>query len=457
MQQKPRAKEILRNNSEILLLFLIVPVSKFSLYMKRRNFIKVTSLGSAAVMSNLYIPALSADRNLKIGLIGAGWYGMVIAKAALKAGGVEVIAVCDVDSDHLNNSANELEKLQGTKPKTFKYYQDLLDAKGLEAVFIGTPPHWHALIFIATCKKGLDIYCEKPLSYDIMEGLAMVNAAGKAGNIVQVGFQRRQNEAFRKTKELIDSNRIGTIHQINAQIHYNPELKDTTIQPPPATLDWEEWCGPAPRLDYCPNIGHMAWRLEKEYGNGHLVDWGIHHIDIIRCIMGEGMPEKFYSAGGIFELKGKITTPDTLTTDMAFKRAHVVWQHRLWGKGDVSSEFNNGIFFHGDKGTIFANDSGISIFDAGKNGKREDLSLPTESMQENHMKNFLDAVRTRDKKTIRCTPEDAFRSTATVQLAMISYYTGSLVNWDFQKNEIIGNPEASKLLRREYRSKYKHP
>jgi len=368
-----------------------------------------------------------------------------------------VIAVCDVDSEHLNNSANELEKLQGTKPRTFKYYKDLLDIKGLEAVFIGTPPHWHALIFIAACEKGLDIYCEKPLSYDVQEGLAMINAAEKAGNIIQIGFQRRQSEAFRKTKELIDSGRIGNVLEVNAQINYNPQLKDTTVQPPPPTLDWDEWCGPAPKLDYRPNIGHMAWRLEKEYGNGHLVDWGIHHIDIIRHIMGEGMPEKLYSSGGILNLKDKITTPDTLISDMAFKRAHVIWQHRLWGKGDVIAEFNNGIFFHGDKGSLFATDSGISIFGAGKDGKREDLLLPSENMQENHMKNFLDAVKARNKNGIICTPEDAFRSTATVQLAMISYYTGTLVRWDFEKREIIANPAASKLLSREYRAKYKHP
>ena len=425
--------------------------------MKRRKFIRITSAGSAAVATNLFFTMPGQEKKLRIGLVGSGWYGMVIAKAALKVGGVEIVAVCDVDSDHLNSSASELEKLQGTKPKTFRYYMDLLDMKGVEALLIGTPPHWHALIFIAACEKGLDIYCEKPLSYDIQEGLAMINAAEKAGNIIQIGFQRRQSMAFRKTKELIDSGRIGNVHQINAQIYYNPELKDTTKQPPPASLDWEEWCGPAPRLDYCPNIGHMAWRLEKEYGNGHLVDWGIHHIDIIRQIMGEGMPEKIYSSGGIFELKDKITTPDTLTSDMAFKRAHVIWQHRLWGRGDVSGEFNNGIFFHGDKGILFASDSGISIFDPGKDGKREDLSIPTESMQENHMKNFLDAVKTRNKKMISCTPEDAFKSTATVQLAMISYYTGTLVCWDYQKKEIIANPEASKLLIREYRSKYKHP
>ena len=98
---------------------------------------------------------MAQEKKLRIGLIGAGWYGMVITKAALKVGGVEVIGVCDVDSDHLNNSANELEKLQGTKPKTFKYYNDLLEMKGLEAVFIGTPPHWHALAVYCSLRKGL--------------------------------------------------------------------------------------------------------------------------------------------------------------------------------------------------------------------------------------------------------------------------------------------------------------
>lgn len=425
--------------------------------MERRNFIKNASIGSAALVSAFSIPAFSQDRKLKIGLIGAGWYGMVITTAALKIGGVEVIAVCDVDSDHLNSSADELAKLQGNRPKTYKHYQELLDIKGLEAVFIGTPPHWHALQFIAACAKGLDIYCEKPLAYDIQEGLAMVNAAQKAGNVVQIGFQRRQSDAFKKAKELIADGTIGNVYQITAQIHYVPGPQDTKTQPPPASLDWEEWCGPAPKLDYRPNIGHKAWRLEKEYGNGHLVDWGIHHIDIIRKIMGESMPSEFYTKGGIFELKNQITTPDTLTANMAFNKAPVVWQHRLWGTGDPNKEFNNGIFFHGDKATLFADDSKVVLFHAGKDGKREELLIPTEMMQEKHVANFLNAVKNKNKSLIDCPPEDAFQSTATVQLAMISYYTGSLVKWDMTKKEIVDNKLASALLKRDYRGKYKHP
>jgi len=425
--------------------------------MKRRKFLKVTSMGSAALASSFYIPSLPQDRKLRIGLIGAGWYGMVDVTAALKVGGVEVIAICDVDSEHLKNSADELEKLQGSRPKTFKFYQDLLDLKELEAVFIGTMPHWHALQFIAACNRGLDIYCEKPLAYDIQEGLAMVNAAEKTGNIVQIGFQRRQSVAFKKTKELIEGGKIGNVYQIVAQIHYNPGVQDTTIQRPPASLDWEEWCGPAPKLEYRPNIGHKAWRLEKEYGNGHLVDWGIHHIDIIRQIIGEEMPEQFHTTGGIYEFKDKITTPDTLTANMAFKKTPVLWQHRLWGNGDVTGEFNNGIFFYGDKGTIFTEDNSVKIFPTGRNTQKELISIPTPLMQENHVENFLKAVRHKDKSMIHCTTEDAFKSTATVQLAMISYYTGSLVKWDQQKREIIGNPEAIKLLKRDYRGKYVHP
>ncbi len=425
--------------------------------MERRDFIKKSAMGSAALVTSLHLPGSPQDRKLRLGLIGAGWYGMIDTTAALKLGGVEFIGICDVDTEHLNTSADEIEKLQGYRPETFKYYNKLLEMKGLEAVIIGTMPHWHALIFIDACKKGLDIYCEKPLAYDIMEGSAMVDAWKKAGNIVQLGFQRRNSKAFAKVKDLVEEGKIGNVYQIGAQIHYDPGAQDNTIQEPPASLDWELWCGPAPKLPYRPNIGHFAWRLEKEYGNGHLVDWGIHHIDVIRKIMGETMPTEFQTSGGLNYFKDKITTPDTLTAYMKFKKAPVIWQHRMWGNGDVTREFNNGIFLYGDAGSIFSTENKVSIFPMGRNAQREDISLPSPTMQEEQVGAFINAVRNKDKSLITCTPEDAFMSTATVQLAMIAYYTGTQVKWDEQKKEIIGNPVASALLKREYRGKYVHP
>ena len=362
-----------------------------------------------------------------------------------------------MDTEHLKAGADEIENLQGKRPKEYKDYNELLDQKDLKAVFIGTPPHWHALQFIAACKKGLDIYCEKPLAYDVNEGLAMMKATKEAGNIVQVGFQRRQSNAFKKAKELINSGTAGTIHQVGAQIHYNPNLKDHTIQQPPASLDWDTWCGPAPKLDYRPTIGHMAWRLEKEYGNGHLVDWGIHHIDIIRETLDLDMPRSFETYGDLINLKGKITTPDTLMATMHFDECPVIWQHRLWGSGDLNTQFNNGVFFYGDKATIFAADKKVVIMPAGKNKEQEEMEINTEGMQDNHLAAFINAVKTKDMGKISCTVEDAFKSTATVQLAMISHYNGSRIEWDSSKMEIQNNPEASKLLARPYRAGYKRP
>lgn len=425
--------------------------------MDRRSFLQKASAGTAGVVTSFSLPAFMSEPKIKVGLIGCGWYGMVIVNAAFKVGGVEIVAVCDVDSEHLENSAREIEKLQGNLPKKFKDYRELLEMKNIEAVIIGTPPQWHALQFVAACDKGLHIYCEKPLAYDVEEGKAMVKAVEKAGNIVQIGFQRRQSVSFQKAKELIENGTTGKIHQIVAQIHYNPGQEDTTIQEPPASLDWDAWCGPAPKLPYRPSIAHKAWRLEKEYGNGHLVDWGIHHIDIIRTIMGMEIPDSFQANGSLDILKGRITTPDTLNVTMNFKECPVLWQHRLWGTGDLNTQFNNGIFFYGEKATLFASNDGLVLQPAGRNQQQQIMDVPTPDVQEKHVSDFIQAVKANDKRLLSCTTEDAWKSTTTVQLAMISYYSGSGVKWDNTRKIIVENEIAAKQLARKYRDGYIRP
>ena len=251
--------------------------------MDRRAFIKRTSLATAAVAAGVRKPLFAQEPPLKIGLIGSGWYGLVIAKAALQAGGVEIVAVSDVDSRHLGNGVNELQALQGKAPRGYKHHGELLAHPGLEAILIGTPPHWHALQFVDACKKGLPIYCEKPLAYDVDEGKAMVAAARRAGNIVQIGFQRRQSEAFKRAKEWIENGTTGRITK-SAQF-ITPGKMDTAVQEPPASLIGARG-GPAPKLPYRPSIGHGPWRLEKAWerspgGLGypyryHPYDHGLH-------------------------------------------------------------------------------------------------------------------------------------------------------------------------------------
>jgi predicted dehydrogenase len=419
----------------------------------RRGFLSAAAAAGTWALARS-ASAEPAGRGLKLGLIGAGWYGMVDAKAALKAGGVEIAAVSDVDSQHLVTSAEELEKLQGKRPLTFKHHEELLDCKGLDAVIIGTPPQWHALQLLAALDRGLDVYCEKPIAYDIREGRAMVDAVHKAGRIVQVGFQRRQSKAFRQVQQCIDSGALGRIVQVDAQIHYTAGTLDPTPQPPPRWLDWDLWCGPAPKIPYSPQVGHKNWRLEKTTGHGHLADWGIHWIDAVRMILRLPMPKRITAVGGLYALAGKITTPDTLAAQFEFDRCPVVWRHRIWGAEEYSPETSNGIFFFGEKGTIFSNDEKWVLIPKGKDSPREEHVAKSDQGLA-HMADFLDAVRTRRQPS--CLIDDAFRSTATVKLGMISYETGSTVDWDEAHEQIPGNEPAAKLLKRPYRAPWKHP
>lgn len=399
-------------------------------------------------------PAPSPGRKVKLGLIGCGWYGMVNVNAAFKAGGIEVLALCDVDSAHLEKSAADIEKLQGSRPKTFKLYEDMLATPGLEAVIIGTQPHWHALQLIACVQRGLDVYCEKPLAYDIREGRAMVDAVAKSGRIVQIGLQRRQSPAFQAVKQFIADGQLGRVVQAEAQINYTNAVLSSAPQPPPASLDWDLWCGPAPLIPYSPQVGHKNWRQEKTTGQGHLYDWGLHLIDAARMILGETSPKTVSATGGLFQLAGKITTPDTLTAQFEYARCPITWRHRMWGAEEHSPETNNGIFFYGEKGTVFVSDAKWSFTPRGKNAERKTTEMKAD-LGLLHMVDFLDAVRTR--KPASCSVEEGHRSTTAVKLAMIAYETGARLTWDGQTEQIIGNPAAAKLVQRAYRAPWQHP
>ena len=197
----------------------------------RRTFLGGAMAAGALAWARPAPGHVLADENqpLKMGVIGVGWYGMVDAKAALKVGGVDVTAVCDVDSEHLEQSVAELDKLQGHRPRAFKHYTEMLEQADLDVVVIGSPPHWHALHLIACLERGVDVYAEKPLAYDVREGRALVDAAARhADRIVAVGFQRRQSQAFREAAEFMRAGKAGRIVQADVQIHYRAGTLDPT-------------------------------------------------------------------------------------------------------------------------------------------------------------------------------------------------------------------------------------
>lgn len=431
--------------------------------LNRRQFLGTVAAGAAAVLparsliAQVSSPSAdrSAPRKVKVGLIGVGWWGMINARAAFKAGGVEVLGICDIDSEHLEKGAEEIEKLQGRRPKTFKLYAELLETPGMEAVIISTPPQWHALPFLAALSKGMHIYLEKPVSYDVREGRAMVEAAAKRPHqVVQVGFQRRQSAAFKAVKQFIAEGNLGRVVQAEAQINAKVGLKDPTHTSPPPSLDWDLWCGPGPLIPYSQQVGHISWRLEETSGQGHLYDWGIHMIDAARVVLDLSAPKTVGAAGGLYQLKGRITTPDTMTAHLEYDRCPVSWRHRIWGSEEYTPEINIGVTFFGEKGTVWVNDNRWVHVPSGKGAERVVTDIKTDTGTA-HVGEFLDAVRGRGKAS--CTIADAHLSTTAVKLAMIALKVGDRLTWNGDKEQIVGNRAASAFLKRDYRAPWKHP
>jgi predicted dehydrogenase len=420
----------------------------------RRQFVQRAAAVGALSSFPSVLRGQAPDRPIKLGLIGCGWYGLVDVEAAFKVGGVEVVALCDVDSEHLREAADKVEKRQGSRPHTFKLYEELLKVPGLEAVIIATPPQWHALQLIAAVGRGLDAYCEKPLAYDIRECRAMAEAVKASGRIVQVGFQRRQSPAFQAVRAYLQEGKAGRVVCAEAVINFVAGVKDSAPQQPPASLDWDLWCGPAPLIPYSPQVGHKNWRLEKTTGHGHLVDWGIHLIDAARVILGASSPQSVTACGGIYGLKGAITTPDVLTAHFDFAACPLTWRHRLWGAEEYAPEVSNGLFFFGEKETVFVTDDRWVVIPKGKSAERQTNKVSADTGRL-HMADFLDAVRTRSQPG--CPIEEGLRSTGAVKLAMIAYETGSQVVWDVASESIVSNAAAGALLKRPYRAPWTHP
>jgi predicted dehydrogenase len=434
----------------------------------RRSFLQATTLGAAALAPRAAEtldaqepqPAAASPtpappgRTVRLGLIGCGWYGMVDVGAAFKAGGVEVLGVCDVDATHLVQAADKIATLQPARPRTCKHHRELLEMPGLEAVIIATPPQWHALQLIDTVARGLDAYCEKPLAYDVRECQAMADAVRRSGRIVQVGFQRRQSPAFQAVRQYVKDGRAGRIVCAEATINYAAPTVDPKPQQPPPSLDWDLWCGPAPLIPYSPQVGHRNWRLEKTTGHGHLVDWGIHLIDAARVILGAGEPTSVTATGGLYGLSGQITTPDVLTAHFEFDACPLTWRHRIWGAAEYTPETSNGITLFAEHASIFVTDDRWVVIPKEKGAERQVFQAKADTGTL-CMAEFLDAVRARREPG--CPIEDGVASTTAVKLAMIAYDTGRKITWDSARRDIAGDPDAAKLLRRDYRSPWKHP
>src|SRR5689334_17728948 len=284
--------------------------------LNRRQLMTATAAG--LTMSALgHFTAYAADQKPKrVGLIGTGWYGKADLLRLIQVAPVEVVSLCDVDKRMLADAAELVATRQVSKkkPRTYADYREMLKEKDLDIVLIATPDHWHALAMIAAVEAGADIYVQKPISVDVVEGQAMLAAARKHKRVVQVGTQRRSTPHLIEARDnIIKEGKLGKIALVEICCYYHMRARENPPDTaPPDYLDYEMWTGPAPMRPYNSLVHPGRWRAFNEYGNGIVGDMCIHMFDMTRWMMGLGWPKRVTSSGGILiDKASKANIPDT--------------------------------------------------------------------------------------------------------------------------------------------------
>jgi predicted dehydrogenase len=350
----------------------------------------------------------------------------------------------------------------------------MLKEKDLDIVLIATPDHWHALPMIAAAEAGIDIYVQKPISVDIVEGQAMVAAARKNKRVVQVGTQRRSTPHLMEARDtIVKEGKLGKVAHAEVYCYYHMRARenppDTT---PPENLDYEMWTGPAPMRPYNKLVHPRSWRAFMEYGNGIMGDMCIHMLDMVRWMLDLGWPKRVGSTGGILvDRRSKSNIPDTQTATFEFDNLTMVWQHRTWG-ASPDEKYPWGATIYGDKGTLKLSVNSYDFIPLGtgkpvhKDVVMELDQYPVDRTERDlerhvapairvHMQDLLRNIASRGKPVADI--EQGHISTTSCILANMALNLGRTLTWDSQKQMIVGDDDANKLLRRPYRQPWVHP
>jgi predicted dehydrogenase len=440
--------------------------------MNRRTFLKSTTasaLSLAAFPAILRADAPSASNQFTTAVIGAGWWGTNILNEALAAGRSKIVAVCDPDPNQIDKCVADAA-LGNAPPKKYKDYRELLEKEKPQIVINATPDHWHARITVDALRAGAHVYVEKPISHTILEGLAMVKTARAADRVVQVGTHRRISPHNISAREFIRSGKAGKIGMVRSFVNYggNGPEKPAPNTAPPAGMDWDLWCGPAPLRPFNPKIHTRGHRHFLDYANGQLGDWGIHWLDQILWIMDQTHPRTVFSAGGravrgpaVNDATGQTSdAPDHQAATFDFDSFTATWEHRQFAGNNQDKGENVGCYFFGTEGTLHLGwQSGWTFYPT--DGRKAPTNVPAQlhTRDSNNIKelwaDFLDSID-RKRRPV-CDIEDGHRSTTCALLGMISMKLGRSVHWDPATHTIPNDPEANALLKRDYRPGWTYP
>jgi predicted dehydrogenase len=437
----------------------------------RRRFIRQSTAlaGGAFLFSSFGTDPFGGQRRMSpadqinIGAIGLNGMGFADLTAALKQPGVNVVALCDVDKNVLDKRLKALadQHVDTSRIKTYGDYRKLLEQKDIDAVIIGTPDHWHALIMMEACMAGKDVYVEKPVGNSIGECRAMMAAQKKYNRVVQAGQWQRSEQHFKDAVDYVYSGVLGNIRTVKVWC-YQGWMKPGPVVPdsaPPAGVDYAQWLGPAPTRPFNSSRFHFNFRWFWDYAGGLMTDWGVHLLDYGLLGMKADVPKSIAALGGKFAYPDMYEeTPDTLTTLYEFDGFNLVWDHAM-GIDNGSYGRDHGIAFIGNNGTLILNRGGWEVIE--ERQSKQKVSKPFAKVSDdglvNHWANFVSVVRSRRMEDLRC-PIEAGAHVATVaQMGNISFRSGQRLTWDKNAGKFTDDAINRQYLMKEYHNGYKLP
>lgn len=417
----------------------------------RRKFLKkvasLAMLSSATYFSKAYAANIGLSDVVRIAVIGNGGMGTRHIEALAVNPNCQLVALCDVAKSRYYQALDKVEKLTNKRLESFQDFRYLLDRDDIDAVFVATPDHWHALLTMLFCKAGKDVYVEKPVCVTIQEGRAMVETAHRYGRIVQAGTQQRSMPVFQRAMHLIHSGRLGTITSARAWVGVNEWGVGEKVEPIPRGLDWDLWLGPAPYVPFSmERFGGFMGFTDYARG-GQLTNWGIHLMDIVQWGIQQDAPLTIQAGGGSYRVGAGADNYETIEAVLEYPGCLATWEQR---HSNAHENKGYGIAFYGTDAALFVDRSSFIVKNKDGSKSTEFIGEPERSWANpDHHNNFFDCVRTRCKPAAEI--EQGFRSTSAVLIAGIALRCGRKLVWDAEKELFTNDYDANRYLTRTYR------
>src|SRR3954447_341467 len=425
---------------------------------------QVLTTAAAAFTTSLFTGNVKgANDRVAVGFIGLGAMGSGNLGYAMKVPEAQPVALCDVYEPHLERAQAAAAK-GGFQPKAVRDFREILQDKSLDAVCISTPDHWHPYMMIEAVKAGKDVYVEKPSCVYIEEGQKMVEAARKYKKIVQAGTMQRSGAYFKKAAEIVKAGKLGEVSMVHtfqsgatkAEGYGNPPDSE-----PPATLNWDMWLGPAPKVPFNKNrfgVGvttFPTFRYFWDYAGGAMTDWGVHLIDPVHQCFDEDMPTSVSAMGSKYVVKDNTEAPDTMMATYTYPKFLLTYESRTTNPMPLFGNRGNGTVIHGTDASLYVNRSGCWLIPNPKSSVQpEEYEKNQEMAQMNvpHWQNWIACIKSREKPQSEI--ETCVRSSTACILANLSMRHKMRLDWD-EKQWTVAQESVRPYLKAKYRAPWK--